>query len=145
MHPEPPDLSTGAPIVVREGTDVTVLVAGPVIVQAIEVADLLAEDGISVRVVSCPVIKPLNAEAVRAAAEGTVGIVTLEEHTVMGGFGSAVLEAFAVRGWRTPILPLGLEDKATHIIGGQEWLRERAGLATPHVQKRVAAFARGAA
>ncbi len=108
-------------------------------------ADLLADDGLSVRVVSCPVIKPLNAEAVRAAAEGTVGIVTLEEHTVMGGFGSAVLEAFATRGWRTPILPLGLEDKATHIIGGQEWLRERAGLATPYVQKRVADFARGAA
>ena len=131
MHAAPPDLSKGAPIVVREGTDVTVLVAGPIIVQALEVAEQLAETGVSVRVVSCPVIKPLNAEAVRAAAEGTVGIVTLEEHTVMGGFGSAVLEAFAVRGWRTPILPLGLEDKATHIIGGQEWLRERAGLATP--------------
>jgi transketolase len=145
MHEAPPDLSTGAPVVVRDGTDVTVLVAGPIIVQALEVAGLLVEDGLSVRVVSCPVIKPLNADAVRAAAEGTVGIVTLEEHTVMGGFGSAVLEAFAVRGWRTPILPLGLEDKATHIIGGQEWLRERAGLATPYVQKRVAAFARGAA
>jgi transketolase len=145
MHAEPPDLSKGAPIVVRDGTDVTVLVAGPIIVQALEVADLLAAEGLSVRVVSCPVIKPLNAEAVRSAADGTVGIVTLEEHTVMGGFGSAVLEAFAVRGWRTPILPLGLEDKATHIIGGQEWLRERAGLATPYVQKRVADFARGAA
>jgi transketolase len=145
MHETPPDLSTGEPIVVREGTDVTVLVAGPIIVQALEVADLLADDGLSVRVVSCPVIKPLNADAVRAAAEGTVGIVTLEEHTVMGGFGSAVLEAFAMRGWRTPILPLGLDDAATHIIGGQEWLRERAGLATPYVQKRVAAFAGGTA
>jgi transketolase len=145
MHETPPDLSKGEPIVVREGTDVTVLVAGPIIVQALEVADLLADDGLSVRVVSCPVIKPLNADAVRAAAQGTVGIVTLEEHTVMGGFGSAVLEAFAVRGWRTPILPLGLDDAATHIIGGQEWLRERAGLATPYVKKRVAAFAGGTA
>ena len=81
MHAEPPDLSTGEPIVVREGTDVTVLVAGPIIVQAVEVAENLAEAGVSVRVVSCPVIKPLNAEAVRAAADGTVGIVTLEEHT----------------------------------------------------------------
>jgi len=141
MHETPPDLSDGAPIVVRAGDDVTVVVAGPVIVQALEVADQLSEVGISVRVVSCPVIKPLNAEALRAAAEGTVGIVTLEEHTVMGGFGSAVLEAFALRGWRTPILPLGLDDAATHIIGGQEWLRERAGLATPQVRARVAAFA----
>jgi transketolase len=141
MHEAPPDLSQGAPIVVREGTDVTVLVCGPIIVQALEVAESLSAHGVSVRVVSCPVIKPLNADAVRAAADGTVGIVTLEEHTVLGGFGSAVLEAFAVRGWRTPILPLGLDDVATHIIGGQEWLRERAGLATPYVQQRVAEFA----
>lgn len=141
MHAEPPDLSQGAPIVVRDGTDVTLLVCGPIIVQALEVAETLSAQGVSVRVVSCPVIKPLNADAVRAAAEGTVGIVTLEEHTVLGGFGSAVLEAFAVRGWRTPILPLGLDDAATHIIGGQEWLRERAGLATPYVQQRVADFA----
>ena len=141
MHDEQPDLADGAPIVIRDGNDVTVVVAGPVIVQALEVADQLAEVGISVRVVSCPVIKPLNAEALRGTADGTVGIVTLEEHTVMGGFGSAVLEAFAVRGWRTPILPLGLDDAATHIIGGQEWLRERAGLATPRVRAQVEAFA----
>jgi transketolase len=145
MHAAPPDLSHGDPIVIRDGTDVTVLVAGPIIVQALEVAERLEKTGVSVRVVSCPVIKPLNAAAVRTAADGTVGIVTLEEHTIMGGFGSAVLESFAVRGWRTPILPLGLEDKATHIIGGQEWLRERAGLATDYVEKRVAEFAGGAA
>jgi transketolase len=143
MHAVQPDLSHGEPIVIRAGTDVTLLVAGPIIVQALEVAEALAEAGTSVRVVSCPVIKPLNAEAIRAAADGTVGIVTLEEHTVMGGFGSAVLEGFATRGWRTPILPLGLDDAATHIIGGQEWLRERAGLATPHVSERVEAFAEG--
>lgn len=143
MHGAPPDLSKGEPIVVREGTDVTVLVAGPIIVQALEVAEQLSgPGGISVRVVSCPVIKPLNARAIRTAAEGTVGIVTLEEHTVMGGFGSAVLEGFAVEGWRTPILPLGLEDAATHIIGGQEWLRERAGLSTDSVRDRVARFTR---
>ena len=146
MHAAPPDLSHGDPIVVRDGTDVTVLVAGPDHRPGPRGRRAASpRPGVSVRVVSCPVIKPLNANAVRASAEGTVGIVTLEEHTVMGGFGSAVLEAFAVRGWRTPILPLGLEDKATHIIGGQEWLRERAGLATDYVQTRVAAFAGGAA
>ena len=86
-------------------------------------------------------IKPLNAAAIRDAADGTCGIVTLEEHTLLGGFGSAVLEGFAVNGWRTPIRPLALADAATHIIGGQEWLRERAGLATSYVQEQVAAFA----
>ncbi len=145
MHADQPDLSTGAPLLLREGVDVTVLVAGPIVTQALEVAEAAAEEGLSVRVLTCPVIKPLNAEAVRAAAEGTCGIVTLEEHTVMGGFGGAVLEAFAVRGWRTPILPLGLDDAATHIIGGQEWIRERAGLSTEHVHRRIRDFTRQAA
>ena len=142
MNDAQPDLSTGAPLLVRDGSDVTVMAAGPIITQALAVADSLAEDGISVRVLTCPVIKPLNAEAVRTAAAGTVGIVTLEEHTVMGGFGSAVLEAFAVHGWRTPILPLGLADAATHVNGSQEWIRERAGLSTPYVREQIAAFAR---
>lgn len=145
MHAEQPDLSTGAPLLLRDGTDVTVLVAGPIVTQALEVADQLDADGLSVRVLTCPVIKPLNADAVRDAASGTVGIVTLEEHTVMGGFGSAVLEAFAVRGWRTPILPLGLDDAATHIIGEQEWIRERAGLSTSNVRTSISSFTRRAA
>ena len=55
MHTEPPDLSNGEPIVVRGGTDVTMLVAGPIIAQAIEVAGLPGDDGSPVRVVSCPV------------------------------------------------------------------------------------------
>ena len=141
MHGGEIDLSTGAPLLIREGTDVTVVVAGPIVTQALAVADELDAQGTSVRVMTCPVIKPLNAEAIRAAAEGTCGIVTLEEHTVLGGFGSAVLEGFAVNGWRTPILPLGLEDKATHIIGDQEWLRQRAGLSDAYVRDRIAAFA----
>jgi transketolase len=140
MHAAEPDLSSGAPLLIRDGSDVTLLVAGPIVTQALEVAESLAADGVSVRVLTCPVIKPLNAEAVRAASSGTAGIVTLEEHTLLGGFGAAVLEAFAVRGWRTRILPLGLEDAATSIIGGQEWIRERAGLSTAHVREQVAAM-----
>jgi len=142
MHEVQPDLSTGAPLLIRDGSDVTLLVTGPIVTQALAVAEQLGAEGISVRVLTCPVVKPLNATAIREAAEGTVGIVTLEEHTIHGGFGGAVLEGFAVRGWRTPILPLGLEDKATHIIGGQEWIRERAGLSTDHVRSSVTAFAR---
>jgi transketolase len=142
MHEQQPDLSTGAPLLLRDGTDVTLLVAGPIITQALEVARQLDQEGVSVRVLTCPVIKPLNAAAVHAAAEGTCGIVTLEEHTILGGFGSAVLEGFAVNGWRTPIRPLGLADAATHIIGEQEWIRERAGLSTDHVRETVRRFAR---
>ena len=142
MHDAPPDLSSGAPLLIREGSDVTLLVTGPIITQALDVAEQLDAEGISVRVMTCPAIKPLNAAAIRQATKDTCGIVTLEEHTVLGGFGSAVLEGFALHGWLVPTLPLGLDDAATHIIGGQEWLRERAGLSTDHVRSSVADFTR---
>jgi len=145
IHAAQPDLSSGAPLLVRDGTDVTLLVAGPIITQALDVAERLDGNGISARVLTCPVIKPLNATAIHDASLGTVGIVTLEEHTLLGGFGSAVLEGFAAHGWRTPILPLGLDDAATHIVGDQEWIRERAGLSTDHVTSEIARFARSAA
>lgn len=140
MHDAEVDLSAGAPLLIRPGSDVTVLVAGPIITQALAVAEQLEQQGISMRVLTCPVIKPLNAAAIKEAASGTCGIVTLEEHTVLGGFGSAVLEGFALNGWRTPIMPLGLDDAATHIVGDQEWLRERAGLPTDHVRSTIATF-----
>ncbi len=142
MHEQVPDLSTGAPLLIRDGSDVTLIAAGPIVTQAIAVADALAGQGVSVRVMTCPVIKPLNAAAVAAAAAGTRGIVTLEEHTLHGGFGSAVLEGFAVAGITVPVHPLALADEATSIIGSQEWLRERAGLPTDLVTERVAAMAR---
>lgn len=78
----------------------------------------------------------------RCASDGTPGIVTLEEHTLHGGRGTAVLEAYAIRGWRTPILPLALDDAATSIIGSQEWPRERARLSTEYVHNRLGDFAR---
>lgn len=140
IHEVQPDLSTGAPVLVRDGSDVTLIVVGPIVTQAIEAADALAKQGISVRLLTCPVIKPLNIAAIRDAAAGTSGIVTLEEHTLMGGFGSAVLEALAVNGWRIPVLPLALNDAAAATVGGQEYLREHNGLATDSVIARIADF-----
>ncbi len=140
IHEVQPDLSTGAPVLVREGSDVTLIVVGPIVTQAIEAADALAKQGVSVRLLTCPVIKPLNIAAIRDAAAGTAGIVTLEEHTLMGGFGSAVLEALAVNGWRIPVLPLALNDAAAATVGSQEYLREHNGLATDSVIARIADF-----
>ena len=140
IHEVQPDLSTGVPVLVRDGSDVTLIVVGPIVTQAIEAADALAKQGVSVRLLTCPVIKPLNITGIREAAAGTAGIVTLEEHTLMGGFGSAVLEALAVNGWRIPVLPLALNDAAAATVGSQEYLREHNGLATDSVISRIADF-----
>ena len=83
----------GCAVTVREGTDVTVLTTGIMVGRAVEAADLLAAEGVSVHLVHVHTVKPLDVAAVVAAAEKTGLVVTAEEHNIIGGFGGAVAEA----------------------------------------------------
>lgn len=84
----------GEPSVIREGTEVVVFACGIMVGMALEAAKAL-EDRISVRVVNQATIKPMNTEAVNRLVEGCRGVVTAEEHNVMGGLGSAIAEAIS--------------------------------------------------
>jgi transketolase len=74
----------------REGTDLTIITTGIMALEGLQAADLLAAEGIAARVLHMPTIKPLDVEAVVAAARETGGIVTVEEHNILGGLGEAV-------------------------------------------------------
>ncbi len=76
----------------REGSDITLIANGVLVSRALEAADLLANRGIQARVLNMSTVRPLDKEAVQAAATETGGIVTAEEHTVSGGLGGAVAE-----------------------------------------------------
>ena len=79
----------------REGSDVTVFANGALVYEALQAAEALAQQGISVRVYDLHTVKPLDKEAILAAAEETGCIVTAEEHQVYGGMGGAVAECLA--------------------------------------------------
>jgi transketolase len=83
--------------VLRAGNDITLIANGVMAARALGAADLLKQDGIQARVLNMPTVKPLDEQAVIAAARETGGIVTAEEHTVFGGLGSAVAEVVAQR------------------------------------------------
>ena len=85
-------IQIGKANVLREGTDATVIATGIMVPEAVKAALALAEEGISVRVLDMHTIKPIDADAVIAAAHETGRIVTAEEHSVIGGLGSAVAE-----------------------------------------------------
>ena len=93
------------------------------------VAGRLAREGVQARVLSMHTVKPLDAEAVLAAASQTKAIITLEEHSVIGGLGSAVAEVLAER-MSHPILfrRLGLPSEFSRETGDQEYLRAIHGL-----------------
>lgn len=98
-------------IPVREGRDVTVIATGIGVHAALGAADRLAADGVSVRVLDAVYLKPLDIDAIEAAARETGRILVVEEHNVIGGLGTAVAETVALLGLSARIAKLGIEDQ----------------------------------
>lgn len=99
----------GKGVVLREGKDVTIIATGLCVSESLAAADKLAEDGISAKVINIHTIKPLDEELVVAAAKETGKVVTVEEHSVIGGLGSAVCDCLSEKA-PTPVLKIGVND-----------------------------------
>lgn len=99
----------GKSTTLADGSDVTIMACGIMTQQALQAAKMLAEEGISARVINMSSIKPIDEAAIVKAAKETGAIVTCEEHTVMGGLGSAVAEV-VVRHCTVPMAMVGTED-----------------------------------
>jgi transketolase len=99
----------GKAVTVREGTDVTVFGTGTQTSRALEAAEILAKEGVSVHLVHVPTIKPLDIEAIVTAARKTGRVVTTEEHTIIGGLGGAVAETLGEHA-PLPMKRHGLQD-----------------------------------
>jgi len=128
VHQTPPALHIGKAITVREGSSVTLISTGGMLHNALQAAELLAQQQIQARVLSMHTLKPLDTEAVLAAARETTIIVTIEEHSVIGGLGSAVAQIIAGLPTRDiRFRSLGIPDMFMN-IGSQEHLRALCGL-----------------
>lgn len=116
----------GRAVTLRDGDDVTIAATGTVVSRALEAADAAAADGVSVRVLAVPTIKPFDTDAVVRAARETRGIVTMEEATVVGGLGGAVAET-VVRHRPAPVRILGVPDEFAP-TGSATWLLDHFGV-----------------
>ena len=99
----------GKGTIVREGTDVTIVATGICVDSALGAAELLAKEGINAEVVNICTIKPLDEELIVASAKKTGRVVTVEEHSVIGGLGSAVCDCLCAK-LPTPVKKLGMQD-----------------------------------
>jgi transketolase len=126
--------------VVREGNDVTLISTGAQTARSLEAAEILASQGIEAHVLHVPTLKPLDVDAVVAAAERTGRVVTAEEHTVLGGLGGAVAEALGEHR-PTPLTRIGIEDCYIQ-SGPNDELLEIYGLSGARVAQRVSALLR---
>ena len=114
----------------RAGTDVTILVAGLMVSESLQAAETLAAEGISCEVINVHTIKPIDRETILASAKKTGVIVTAENHNVIGGLRSAVLEALAHD--PVPVWAVGVEDRFGE-VGKLPYLKEALGLNAAHV------------
>jgi len=114
----------------RAGTDVTILAAGLMVSESLQAAETLAAEGISCEVINVHTIKPIDRETILASAKKTGVIVTAENHNVIGGLRSAVLEALAHD--PVPVWAVGAEDRFGE-VGKLPYLKEALGLNAAHL------------
>lgn len=117
------DFQIGLANTIKEGTDVTIVATGLMTARALEAAEELGKEGVSVRVINAGTIKPLDGETILKAAKETKFIVTAEEHSVIGGLGSAVSE-FLSETHPTLIKKVGIYDKFGQSGKGDELLEK---------------------
>ena len=138
VHEGEIDFQIGKAIRLRDGNDVTLIATGSLLNTTVAVAKQLDAMGIESRVLSMHTLKPLDEEAVLAAARETSAIVTLEEHSVIGGLGGAVAEVLAESdGPRVRFRRIGLPSAFSPHIGTQEYMQRQHGLDAESIVRTV--------
>jgi transketolase len=129
VHESEPSFVVGKAITVRPGSDITLISTGGMLYDTVRAAEVLSNLGISTRVLSMHTVKPLDKDAVLAAARETQAVFTVEEHSIIGGLGGAVAEVLLESDARPRIFKrIGLNDGFSSIVGTQEYLRTQYGL-----------------
>ena len=129
------EFKIGKPSVIREGTDVTVFAYGYMVYKALKAAETLEKQGISVRIVNVSTLKPIDEKIIRKLSSGVKGIVTVEEHTIIGGLASVV--AFILRGQAVPMEAVAIQDCFGQSALSYEELLEHYGLTDAAIIKAV--------
>ncbi len=138
VYDGPVHFEIGKANIVRDGKDATVIFTGTIGHNCKLAVERLAKAGVNCRLVSMHTVKPLDVEAVKRAASETGAILTVEEHNICGGLGSAVAEALMDSGsGGVRFRRLALPDVNVSKIGSQNWLRDEYGLGVAHIAAAV--------
>jgi len=135
---QPALLTVGQAEVLREGSNIIIWALGPMVAEALKVAERLeAEEGLSVGVVNARFVKPLDRTLLLSQAAVVPLIVTMEDHVVTGGFGTAVLEALQEADCLTPLERIGWPDRFVEHGSSNDVLRAAHGLTTDDIFRRI--------
>jgi len=137
IHQTPPHFRIGKSILIKPGNDITFITIGAIMTEVLTAATLLEKKNIRARVINMHTLKPLDIKSILKAANETRGIITIEEHSIIGGLGSAVAEILAENQTNIPFTSIGIPDTFSSFMGDQKFLREQYDL----LAKRIASKA----
>lgn len=142
VHGNSVSVEIGKGVVLKEGEDLCILATGNMLGRAREVCRLLEESEQRPTLVSMHTLKPFDEESLRRCAGRCARVVTMEEHSEIGGLGSAAAEVLLQMGWHGRFLKVALPDRFCRDIGRAEYLREKTGLSTGQMVERILDFMR---
>lgn len=141
ITPKDYNFKIGKAIRLRKGRDLTIIGTGSILYNALDASERLREEsGLDIEVINMSSIKPIDQEAIIMSANKTRGVLTLEEHSIIGGLGSAVAEVLAENQIATPYRRLGLKDFFCHEYGAHNDLARFCEIATPCIMNSVNSF-----
>jgi len=130
------DIKIGKGLITKDGSDVSIVACGTMVDQAVDAHEQLAKEGVSARVVDMHTIKPLDEKLLMKCVKETNAMVTVEEHSIIGGLGGAVSEMLAENATAVPFKRIGVQDMFCE-SGEPDELFDKYGLSTPHIIKTV--------
>ena len=137
IHKNDPEFRIGKSITVREGGDMCILSTGTTMLLSLSVSDAMHEKGMSARVESFHTVKPLDENLLESVAETYNIIATIEEHSIIGGLGSAVAEWMMDHGKKNRLLRFGTEDRFLDTVGDREYARAFFGLTVDRIGGKI--------
>jgi len=137
VHAEKPFFEIGKGIILEDGCDLTIMATGNMLHAAKQVAERLQGSGVKPLLISMHTIKPIDQALIRKAAAETGAIFTLEEHSLIGGLGSAVAEILGESAEKVLFKRIALPDRYIKEVGGQEFLRRTCGLSVDQVAETI--------
>lgn len=140
IHKIIPSFKIGKGILIEDGKDITIIGTSNLLQRAWEVTTSLKEKGLSIRLISMHTIKPLNTQIILESAKKTPAIFTLEEHSIVGGLGSAVSEVLAENRTNVIFKRIGVPDRFTKAMGNQEYMRRANGLSVEQIVETILKF-----
>lgn len=137
IHKNKLSFKIGRGILIEEGKDLTIISSSILLSSAYDVIKNLKEKGLSVRFISIPTIKPLDQKIILESTRKTKAMFTIEEHSVIGGLGSAVAEVLAENSSNVIFKRIGVPDAFTKVIGNQQYMRKANKLSIEDITKTI--------